>query len=200
MKLEVRSASIALRGPRRPVSDAIPDGRLSDHTVNVVYARQIDAPPGEEPACWILLTDLPVETLEQCRRVLAIYRRRWIVEELHNALKTGLKVEESQLTDARRLGVLIGVLSVVAVFLLQQKLAARTDPTAPIRDDHADASTLAVLKKTDPPEGPPTRRWYWLAIAKLGGFQARPSDGDPGWLTIWRGWRAWSRQESSAKS
>lgn len=189
MRLQVRAATVTLRGPSRPASDAVPDGRLPDHTVNVVYACQIDAPQGVEPACWILLTDLPVDTLEQCQRVLAIYRRRWLVEELHKALKTGLKVEDSQLSDARRLGALIGVLSVVAVFLLQHKLAARQDPAAPLTDEHADGSTLAVLKKLDPPEGPPTRRWYWRAIAKLGGFQARPSDGDPGWLTLWRGWQ-----------
>ncbi|HZO73094.1 MAG TPA: IS4 family transposase, partial [Ktedonobacteraceae bacterium] len=25
--------------------------------------------------------------------------------------------------------------------------------------------------------------------AKLGGFLGRKSDGDPGWLTLWRGWQ-----------
>lgn len=46
-----------------------------------------------------------------------------------------------------------------------------------------------MLRKIDPPAGKATRGWYWRAIAKLGGFQARPSDGDPGWLTLWRGWQ-----------
>lgn len=189
MNLAVRATTMTLRGPARPVDDSIPQGRLPDHPLNVVHALQSDAKDGSEPACWILLTDLPVQTLEQCERVLAIYRRRWLVEELHKALKTGLKVEESQLGDARRLGVLIGVLSIVAVFLLQHKLAARNDPKAPVTEENADASTLAVLKKTDPPDGPATRRWYHRAIAKLGGFQARPGDGNPGWLTLWRGWQ-----------
>jgi len=189
LRLQVRAATMTLRGPKRPSSDGIPEGKLPDHTLNVVHALRTDGPADGEAACWILLTDLPVDTLAQCQRVLAIYRRRWLVEELHKALKTGLKVEESQLSDARRLGVLIGVLSVVAVFLLQHKLAARSDPKSPLTDGHADGSTLAVLRKVDPPDGPPTRRWYWLAIAKLGGFQSRPSDGDPGWLTLWRGWQ-----------
>jgi len=29
----------------------------------------------------------------------------------------------------------------------------------------------------------------WTSIAQLGGYQARKSDGPPGWLTIWRGWQ-----------
>lgn len=107
MELEVSSATLRLRGPKRP------GGRLEDHTLHVVYARQLDAPAHEEPACWTLLTDLPVETLDQCQRVLSIYRARWLVEELHKAMKTGLGVEASQLSDARRLGALIGILSVV---------------------------------------------------------------------------------------
>ena len=40
------------------------------------------------PVCWILLTTLPVETVEQCRRVVKIYRRRWLIEEMHKAMKT----------------------------------------------------------------------------------------------------------------
>jgi hypothetical protein len=114
----------------------------------------------------------------------------WYIEELHKALKTGLKVEASQLSTARRLEALIGILSVVAVFLLEHKLAARTQPEAPLESNQADATLVKVLKKVDPPRGRPTRRWFWLAIAKLGGFQARPSDGDPGWLTLWRGWQS----------
>lgn len=66
MLVEVRSTTPRLRGPARP------GGKLEDHTINVVHARQLDASKDQEPACWILLTDLPVDTLEQCQRVLAI--------------------------------------------------------------------------------------------------------------------------------
>ena len=48
---------------------------------------------------------------------------------------------------------------------------------------------LTVLQQVDPPIGQTARRWFWIAIAKLGGFQNRPSDGAPGWLTLWRGWQ-----------
>ncbi|MCA9149273.1 MAG: hypothetical protein KDA92_08250, partial [Planctomycetales bacterium] len=29
---------------------------------------------------------------------------------------------------------------------------------------------------------------FYREVAKLGGFLGRKSDGDPGWITIWRGW------------
>jgi hypothetical protein len=30
---------------------------------------------------------------------------------------------------------------------------------------------------------------FWDGVAQLGGHLSRPSDGPPGWKTIWRGWR-----------
>ena len=115
LKMTVRRTRLTLRGPSRP------GGKLEDHTLNVVHAELLDdgGAKSEQPTSWTLLTDLPVDTLQQCQRVLMIYRRRWLVEELHKAMKSGLRVEHSQLSDARRLGALIGILSVVAVFLLQ---------------------------------------------------------------------------------
>jgi len=32
-------------------------------------------------------------------------------------------------------------------------------------------------------------RSFYHAIAKLGGSHARRSDGQPGWLTMWRAWK-----------
>ena len=29
---------------------------------------------------------------------------------------------------------------------------------------------------------------FYRELAKLGGFLGRTHDGDPGWITIWRGW------------
>ena len=182
-RLEVRSTRLELRGPPRP------GGRLENHPVNVVWAREIAPPPGQEPVHWVLLTDLPVDHLDQCRRVLAIYTCRWLIEEWHKALKTGLRVEDSQLSNTRRLSALLAILSVVAVFLLRQKLLARADPQAPLDPQQTDPAMQAVLTKLYPPRGRPTRRWLWVSIARLGGFLARRGDGDPGWLTLWRGWQ-----------
>src|SRR5205823_4195095 len=82
--LEVRSSKLELRGPPRP------GGRLENHEGNVVWAQEVDPPAGQQAVHWVLLTDLPVGSLEQCLKVLAIYACRWLIEEWHKALKTGL--------------------------------------------------------------------------------------------------------------
>lgn len=184
MEVELASTTVTLRGVNRP------GGRLANHTVNVVHARQVDAAGDEPPACWTLVTDLPVDTLEECSRVVGIYRTRWLVEELHKALKTGLKVEASQLSDARRLSALIGILSVVATFLIHQKLAARNDPDALLSEADADPDMLALLSTCyPPPDEGMTNKWFWITIARLGGYHPSPRP-QPGWLTLWRGWQA----------
>ncbi|WP_268244427.1 IS4 family transposase, partial [Deinococcus ruber] len=39
------------------------------------------------------------------------------------------------------------------------------------------------------PEATLTSRAFWRAVANLGGFLGRKGDGDPGWQTLWKGWR-----------
>ena len=182
VKLEVRSTTMELRGPRRP------GGRLANLTLGVVRVREINPPEGVEPLEWTLLTDLPVDTLEACVRVTRIYRARWTIEEFHKGLKTGLGLELSQLSDYRRLSALAGIVSVVAVFMLLMKWSARAGEK-PLEPELKQDPMTRVLEKIYPPSGGLTNRWLWISIARLGGFQARKTDGPPGWLTLWRGWQ-----------
>jgi hypothetical protein len=182
--LEMRATSLLLRGPVRP------GGRLEDRTLGVLQVREIHPPAGGAALCWVLLTDLPLDTLEACVRVTRLYRCRWLIEELHKGIKTGLRLEFSQLSDYRRLSVLAAILSVVAVFLLQTQWSARTNGEAEIGVADADAVVLEILAATHPPpQGRRTRQWFWISLARLGGFMARKGDGHPGWLTLWRGWQ-----------
>lgn len=182
-QLEVRSLTVTLRGPARP------GGKLQNLTVNLVQASEANPPAGCTAVSWTLLSDLPIQTLRQCLEILSIYRHRWLIEEFHKAIKTGLKLEDSQLSDYRRLGALAAVISVAAVFLLQMKTSARTDGDRPLDRDQIQTPMVRILKKRYPPKDQLTRRWLWIAVAKLGGFMARKGDGDPGWLVLWRGWQ-----------
>lgn len=183
--MRVRSETLVLKGPPRPGS------ALEHHQVNVVRVEQTDAAVGEEPLMWVLLTDLPVDGLAACLRVIRAYKCRWLIEEFHKALKTGLKAEDSQLTTVRRLMALVGVLSVVAVFLLQVRHAGRENPEELVDVDQVDPAMMAVLQSVHPPkDGKRTCKWFYHSIAKLGGFMGRKADGDPGWITLWRGWQS----------
>jgi hypothetical protein len=114
----------------------------------------------------------------------------WKIEEYHKALKTGTGIEDSQLTKAHRIEALLGILAVVAVRLVNRKLLATSRPQEAVAPEDLGPEVLAILGATfgRPVEGW-TNRTVLRSIARMGGFIGRKSDGEPGWITIWRGWQ-----------
>ena len=150
-----------------------------------------DGPPCDaERLEWILLTSLPAETLEQAGYVSGGYEQRWLVEELHKSEKTGCRVEERQLRDTDRLEPLIGLLSVLAVRLLQLKYVAREEPDRPARDLFGDEAVQVMARYLECPDVALTAGAFWRGIGRLGGHPGRNRDGPLGWLRAWRGWQA----------
>ena len=183
-ELEVRTCTVRLRAPWRP------GGGQEPRTVTIVEAKEVNAAPGDDPIHWVLLTSWACTTEEQVMRVVKAYTRRWLIEEYHKALKTGTRIEDSQLAKAQRIEALLGILAVVAVRLLNRKLLATTRPQEAVAAEDLGPEVLAILEGTlgRPAEGW-TNRTVLRSIARLGGFIGRKSDGEPGWLTIWRGWQ-----------
>jgi Transposase DNA-binding/Transposase Tn5 dimerisation domain/Transposase DDE domain len=137
--------------------------------------------PVPEPIEWLLLTTLPVNSLSDALLVVRLYRQRWLVEEYHKCLKTGCKMEERNLTHANKLLALLGVLSIVAVFLLQLKTPnQRTQPPEEL------IRLVRHITKAKEDLGKPSA--LLRRIAMIGGFLGRKGDGEPGWQTIWDGW------------
>ena len=146
-------------------------------------------PAGQEPIEWLLLASEPAENLDDALRLVGYYSLRWLIEEYHQCLKSGCKVEQRQLESADRLAPLIGMSAVLATRLLQLKNDARLTPERPAKEcvPAQLLQTMAKLLKTDPEQL--TIRQFTRAVAQRGGFLARKHDGEPGWLTLWRGWR-----------
>jgi hypothetical protein len=186
-RVQVRSTAVTLRPPWRP-KGAGPE--LGPVEVNVIEAWEPDPPPGAEPLHWVLLTTWPADTLAQCRRAVRAYGLRFLIEDFHKALKTGCGLEKSQLGTVQALAALLGVLSLVAARLLDLKLLARARPDEPVTPERVGPEALAVLgHRFGTPAGGWTNRTTLRAVARLGGFLARKGDGEPGWITIWRGWK-----------
>jgi hypothetical protein len=185
-RVEVRRVRVDLAGPWRPGGWQAP---LAD--VGVVEVKEVHPPAGvQAPLHWILLTTLAGETWAQTQRVVGYYTARWWIEEYHKALKSGAGVEESQLERADRLEPLIAVLAVVAVRLLSTKLLARSRPGSFEAAASFGPEMVALLeRKLGDPKGGWTNRNLIRAVARVGGFIGRKSDGEPGWQTIWRGWQ-----------
>ncbi len=77
----------------------------------------------------------------------------------------------------------------IAERLLQFKSVARTDPERPAAEvvPRKWISTLCVLRPKAPQRDNWTVRDFYRQLAGLGGFLGRKCDGEPGWITLWRG-------------
>jgi hypothetical protein len=165
---------------------AIPSVRM-----HVVQAIEIDPPQGIKPIEWTLLTSLEVKDFDDAWTVIGYYEKRWLIEEWHKALKTGCRVTDRQLKTKERLEAMVGLLSVVSVRLLQLKAAARAEPDHPAKEmiPHRWIALLQAARRNLSRTQSMTVGEFYRKLAMLGGYIGRKSDGDPGWITIWRGWQ-----------
>ena len=92
--------------------------------------------------------------------------------------------------EPQRLEAMVGMMSVVSVRLLQLKSVARTDPDRPAQRvvPRLWLTMLQAVRKRARRVYDMTVGEFYREVAKLGGFLGRKSDGEPGWITIWRGW------------
>lgn len=188
-RLDVRVGQIRIPRPRH-VSPAIRKLKPQPIAMNVIDVIEVDPPQGAPPIRWVLFTQLPATTFAEARLLIGYYEQRWLIEEYHKALKTGCAVEARQLKTADRLEALVGLISVVAVRLLQLKSLARTAPDLPAKRvvPQVWLRMLKLARKNLPRVHDLTVRQFYREVAKLGGFLGRKGDGEPGWITIWRGW------------
>jgi hypothetical protein len=136
---------------------------------------------------WLLITNLTVNSEEDALKIVRIYRRRWLIEDYHKAVKTGFRIEDNQLKQASRILALFGMIGVIATQLLGIREHCRLFPTTPVEEKvpirwiTLVEGYLRVKLKTV--------RDFWHALARMGGFIGRKSDGEPGWQTIWKGYK-----------
>jgi Transposase DDE domain len=121
--LQLAFGQMALLPPRHE-----PRASKEPLTVWVIRVWEEQAPEGEEPLGWVLLTSVPTTTLEQAWERVDWYRHCWLVEDYHRCLKSGCRIEERQLQSVDGLIRLLGLLSPMAVRLLQVRAYAREDP------------------------------------------------------------------------
>ncbi len=154
----------------------------------VVEVREVRPPPGVQPLRWVLLTSHAVESFADAWRVIGYYEKRPLIEEYHKAMKTGCRLESRQYRKSRRLEALCGMLSVLAVRLLQLKSIARVDPDRPA-EQVVPQRWLHMARCTQRGRyrAISTAQEFYHAVARLGGWLGRKHDGQPGWITLWRG-------------
>ena len=60
-----------------PQAVQLPDGQGGFVQATCIVAKETEPAPGDKPARWRLLTNLPVESLEQAAQMIDWYRARW---------------------------------------------------------------------------------------------------------------------------
>jgi len=184
--LELRCGPVAVLPPKHGVHDP----SLEPVTLNAIEVREVDPPQGADPILWRLVTDLPIDAAPQARRYVEYYEKRWLIERYHYVLKSGCKLESTQLRAFDRLERLLALLSVVALRLLWLTYSARVNGEAPCTVAFSDTEWQVLYRYTkgrEPPPHPPTLREAVRWLGMLGGFLARRSDGEPGVKVLWRG-------------
>ena len=180
------SAPLALRAPQRPGGAT---GKGEPVPASVVRVWEETGPDAASGLEWLLLCDQPVTAFAQALTCARQYTSRWLIEDFHKALKTGLGAEKLQLQTAARLFAAVALLSVVALALVDLREKSRLEPDAPAESAGLTPTELRVLRHQRRRPLTTVREVY-LALAALGGHLGRKGDGPPGWQTLWLGRRS----------
>lgn len=187
-KLSLSSATVTVAAP------ALSTEKCAPLSINVVLAQEIDAPFGVEPLRWVLLTTQAVASAQEALTVVRYYECRWRIEDYHKAWKSGVGVERQRFQSPQNLERMIAITAFLAVRLLQLRESQGSPAIQESMkcDELLSADEWKILwvstKRCSPPTSPPSVRWAYLAIAKLGGFTDTKRTGRVGWDALWHGW------------
>jgi Transposase DNA-binding/Transposase Tn5 dimerisation domain len=148
-------------------------------------------PPADvtEPLDWILWCSLPTQTLAELKERRDWYCLRWLAEVYHHVEKNGCSEEDRRFETAERMARCLAILAVVAVRVFQLRNALDHQPDAPA-EQVGTTLEIKVVQRVVRHKGERfTVRDFVRGVAKLGGFLGRKSDGNPGVLTLWRGYQ-----------
>ena len=186
---EDRPAELTLRSGALwllPPTHGHPDDPREPQRVWVVLAEEADAPEGETPVCWVLLTTQPVEDLPAAEALLDHYALRWRIERLHYTLKSGLAIERLQ-HDEVRLPLVLARYYLVAWRIMWCLYLGRHEPDRPATEV-LEADELRVLSAANR-QPVRTAADVVQALARLGGYVSYRKAKPPGLMRIWQGYR-----------
>ena len=145
--LSVRFGEVEIAKPKNRKCDAGARELPKTVTVRMVDAREIDPPPGEEPAHWRLLTTHQVNDVADARRIIGFYRLRWTIEQLFRTTKTkGFDMEALRQQEGGPLEKLV-VATLVAAVIVMQLVAERDGKLNRPLSDAFDPGDQPVLER-----------------------------------------------------
>ena len=129
------------------------------------------------------LISVPTTTLQQAWKQVDWYADRWLVEDAHQCLKSGCRIEQRQLQDVENLIRLLGLLSPLAIRLLQLREGARVPPDRPASEVIEPLMLAVVAERASCLPPSLTLGTFWMEVERMGGIWLVPMmvllDGGP---------------------
>ena len=174
--------------PSSRVKRANPEKSYKPIKVNVVMAYN-------EEHSWILITNLPVDSLDNCLNVMKIYKERWHVEDFHKVLKTGYQVDELYLhasLSAIKNALVMASISACRLYWLIFSGRIEHELKADKFFEEYEWKCLYIYFKEPIPSEIPRLAEVINKIARLGGYKPNKKNKLPGIKTMWLGFQAFS--------
>jgi Transposase DNA-binding/Transposase Tn5 dimerisation domain len=191
-KRSARQATIAVRAIAVTVKPPNDRNHLDVITHNVILVEEQDGPGDDTEVRWLLLTTLPIDSVNDVQRVVNYYTARWGIETYFRTLKTGCQVEKIQLETKSRLLNCLAFYNIIAWRILYLTYLNRTCPDLPCTAVFADPEwkpVWCVVKRRPLPKNPPKLNEFLRLLAHLGGYNNRPKEPPPGPQPLWVGLR-----------
>lgn len=201
---KARSSELAVRFSRvtlcKPLHGAA--GLPDTIAVTVVDVRETSTPEDGKPVRWRLLTTHSVTNIVDARRIVDLYRMRWVIEEYFHTLKTGgFDIEDADISDPQAMIRFVGAVAVAAISVMQL-VKARDGATGQNLIETFEAADQPILEaistklegKTERQKNPHPKGSLAFAawvIAHLGGWDGYY--GKPGPKTMRLGLEAFQR-------
>lgn len=162
-----------------------PQNKLAPIKMNVVKAS-------DKKNEWILLTNLPVTTLQNVIFVIESYKKRWHIESFHKVLKTAYKADEVYLHSSRNaIQNLLAIVNIAAIktysFIHQARSGGKLLSSHFFSLNEIEAASIFLSHKFIENDEPPSLQNFYYQIAELGGYKNKKNKHPPGILTIYRG-------------
>jgi hypothetical protein len=186
--LSVQKQALDIKKPQNRLKEQnlVPSLRM-----NVIRVWETNPPTGVPPIEWLLVTNLPVDTIEDVMTVVGYYKQRWKIERFHYILKSGCKIESIQQRSVDKVEMMILLYSIISIQIMTLTFLPRSYPdmSCDLIFSESEWKTLyrAANKTRKAPEQPYSMQDAVKYIAMLGGFKGAKSDGAPGLKVIWIG-------------
>jgi hypothetical protein len=191
-KRKARRAELEIRALRVTVKPPHTRSRLPTVTLNVVLVEEVNGPNDGTDVSWLLITTLPIESVEDVLHVIDYYVARWSIEVYFRTLKSGCRIEEIQLETTRRVKNCLAFYKIIAWRVMYLTYLNRQCPSLPctaVFDESEWKSVWRVTTNKELPKKPPRLGEFIAILAQLGGYNNRPKEPPPGPQAIWVGIR-----------